>query len=97
MSGVTLLAANEKLQDAIRTSYQRAIGMQLLNKTYWIVTLRVPNQIKGREHLCMSKELNRSETRNTVILFLPCLYRSRIPFDVTIQGNSFALFYIINL
>nr|XP_050864078.1 pseudouridylate synthase RPUSD4, mitochondrial-like [Vespula vulgaris] len=68
MSGVTLLAANEKLQDAIRTSYQRAIGMQLLNKTYWIVTLRVPNQIKGREHLCMSKELNRSETRNTITI-----------------------------
>ncbi|KAL2738702.1 mitochondrial RNA pseudouridine synthase Rpusd4-like [Vespula squamosa] len=68
MSGVTLLAADEKLQDAICTSYKRAIGLQLLNKTYWIVTLRVPNEIRGQEHLCMSKEFNRSETKSTIVI-----------------------------
>ncbi|XP_046835543.1 mitochondrial RNA pseudouridine synthase Rpusd4-like [Vespa crabro] len=68
MSGVTLLAANKTLQDAINSSYQSSIGMKILNKTYWTVTSRVPSQIKGVEHLCMSKLFNRSESENRVVI-----------------------------
>lgn len=75
MSGVTLLAANETLRDAINSSYQSSIGMKILNKTYWIVTLRVPNQIKGVERLCMAKPFDRYEKGNKVILFVSSLYR----------------------
>ncbi|XP_047364770.1 mitochondrial RNA pseudouridine synthase Rpusd4-like isoform X2 [Vespa velutina] len=68
MSGVTLLAANKTLQDAINSSYQSSIGMKILNKTYWTVTSRVPSQIKGTEHLCMSKLFNRSESEKRVVI-----------------------------
>ncbi|KAK2587123.1 hypothetical protein KPH14_002885 [Odynerus spinipes] len=68
MSGVTLLAANVTTQEAIQSSYVKAIGMNLLNKVYWIVTIRTSNQMQGKEHLCLKKEWNSSRSESKVII-----------------------------
>ncbi|XP_015184321.1 PREDICTED: RNA pseudouridylate synthase domain-containing protein 4-like isoform X2 [Polistes dominula] len=68
MSGVTLLAANDTVQKAINSSYIKSIGKNILNKTYWIITVRVPNQIKGDEHLCMRKQFNSSRSQSKIVI-----------------------------
>ncbi|XP_076246129.1 mitochondrial mRNA pseudouridine synthase Rpusd3 [Calliopsis andreniformis] len=48
MTGVTLLSANSKVQNAVELSLRRG---QNFTKTYWMITTRVPHQIKGKAHL----------------------------------------------
>lgn len=59
-SGLTLLAADDRVEEAIRSSYKRAVGNNLLHKTYWIVTTKLPKDTEGEERLCLRKEVNKS-------------------------------------
>lgn len=69
MTGITILAVDERMHDAINYAYVKAIGMNLINKVYWIVTSRLPNQTEGKERLCLSKEFNSARSMSRVILF----------------------------
>lgn len=68
MSGITLLAKDSNVQEKIQLALRRGNNF---TSTYWIVTCRVPNKLKGKEHLAMRPlEIKQTNTRShkTVIL-----------------------------
>lgn len=44
MSGIALLAANERVHHAIELAYARS---HFEVNTYWIITVGIPNQLQG--------------------------------------------------
>ncbi|XP_076667893.1 mitochondrial mRNA pseudouridine synthase Rpusd3 [Andrena cerasifolii] len=50
MTGVTLLAADPKVEKAVETALHRGNNF---TKTYWVITTRVPRTLKGKEQLAM--------------------------------------------
>ena len=65
MTGVTLLAADSKVEKAVETSLRRGNNF---TKTYWVITTRVPRTLKGKEQLAMKLvSSNRYKYRKPVI------------------------------
>ncbi|XP_076177829.1 pseudouridylate synthase RPUSD4, mitochondrial isoform X2 [Ptiloglossa arizonensis] len=62
MSGITLLAKDSNVQEKIQLALRRGNNF---TSTYWIVTCRVPNKLKGKEHLAMRPlEIKQTNTRS---------------------------------
>ncbi|XP_076635911.1 pseudouridylate synthase RPUSD4, mitochondrial [Colletes latitarsis] len=55
MTGITLLARDSKIQDNIKLALRRGNNF---TSTYWAITIRVPNTLRGEEHLAIKMELN---------------------------------------
>lgn len=66
MTGVTLLAADSKVEKAVETSLRRGLNF---TKTYWVITTRVPRTLKGKEQLAMKLvSSNRYKYRKVICL-----------------------------
>lgn len=55
MSGITLLAADERVRRAIEVSIIRS---NFFAKTYWVITIGVPRELKGEYRLALKLILN---------------------------------------
>lgn len=67
-TGLTLLAANAAVEKAIKLSYNRAIGTNVLHKKYWVVTTKLSKEIEGNERLCLKKEVDRLTNSSKIII-----------------------------
>lgn len=59
MSGVTLLVANTNVQNALICAYARS---EFSTNTYWIITVRVPKNLKDNLRLAI-KSVSNSKLR----------------------------------
>ncbi|XP_076657864.1 pseudouridylate synthase RPUSD4, mitochondrial [Halictus rubicundus] len=60
MTGVTLLAADSRVQNNIELALRRGNNF---TKTYWVVTTAMPNRLKGREKLGLVMSSDRQADR----------------------------------
>lgn len=60
MSGITLLAADERVHRAIELAYARS---HFQVNTYWIITVGIPKQLEGQIHLGM-KTISDSQSKH---------------------------------
>lgn len=68
MSGVILLAANERIEKAVSTSKAYATANKILCATYWIVTANCPNQSHGQYHLAVTLQTKNKTSRTVPVL-----------------------------
>ncbi|XP_066595692.1 pseudouridylate synthase RPUSD4, mitochondrial-like [Prorops nasuta] len=65
-SGIVILVANENVLKQLEISRRKISGRNILAKTYWIVTTRVPNDIKGKQRVSLELKRSGDETRAVI-------------------------------
>ncbi|XP_012280610.1 mitochondrial RNA pseudouridine synthase rpusd4-like [Orussus abietinus] len=75
-AGIILLAESEKVENAVIKSFNRAQGFGIIPKTYWVVTTKLPREVKGIYRLGLTLQQSPCRTFKQAV-FEPVIGKNR--------------------